>query len=115
MLDNFKKISMVVGLAAMTAASPVLAQDTVTLRFASAFSPMSANNRVSVPAFIKAVEDAGGKVVGICSLVDRSGGQVEFDIPYHALVSLSFPTYADDELPEELAAIPVTKPGSRKA
>ena len=58
MLDNFKKISMVVGLAAMTAASPVLAQDTVTLRFASAFSPMSANNRVSVPAFIKAVEDA---------------------------------------------------------
>ena len=63
---------------------------------------------------IKAVEDAGGKVVGICSLVDRSGGKVEFDIPYHALVSLSFPTYADDEVPAELAAIPVEKPGSRK-
>ena len=63
---------------------------------------------------IKAVEDAGGKVVGICSLVDRSGGKVEFAIPYHALVSLSFPTYADDEVPAELAAIPVEKPGSRK-
>ncbi|GGD68476.1 orotate phosphoribosyltransferase [Croceicoccus mobilis] len=63
---------------------------------------------------IKAVEDAGGKVIGICSLVDRSGGEVEFEIPYHALVSLSFPTYAPDEVPEELAKTPAIKPGSRK-
>jgi TRAP-type C4-dicarboxylate transport system substrate-binding protein len=34
------------------------AQETVTLRFASAFSPMSANNQLSVPAFIAAVEEA---------------------------------------------------------
>ena len=34
------------------------AQETVTLRFASAFSPMSTNNKDSVPAFIDAVEKA---------------------------------------------------------
>ncbi|MEO3388193.1 TRAP transporter substrate-binding protein DctP [Mesorhizobium sp. CAU 1741] len=34
------------------------AQEAVTLRFASAFSPMSANNQISVPAFIAAVEEA---------------------------------------------------------
>lgn len=37
---------------------PGAAQEQVTLRFASAFSPMSANNRISVPAFIEAVEEA---------------------------------------------------------
>jgi orotate phosphoribosyltransferase len=30
------------------------------------------------------------------------------------LVELAIPSYAEDEIPAELAAIPVTKPGSRK-
>ena len=58
MLDNIRKIAGAVGIAAAASGAPALAQDTVTLRFASAFSPMSANNKVSVPAFIKAVEEA---------------------------------------------------------
>lgn len=62
---------------------------------------------------IKAVEEAGGQVVAVASLVDRSGGSVEFDQPFHPLVTISFPTYADDEVPEALAAIPAVKPGSR--
>jgi len=63
---------------------------------------------------MKAVEAAGGEVVGLVSLVDRRGEDVTFDVPYQALVGIAFPTYAEDELPAELAAIPVTKPGSRK-
>jgi TRAP-type C4-dicarboxylate transport system substrate-binding protein len=39
-------------------ATAAQSQDAVTLRFASAFSPMSANNQISVPAFIAAVEEA---------------------------------------------------------
>jgi orotate phosphoribosyltransferase len=35
-------------------------------------------------------------------------------VPFHALVTINFPTYADDELPADLAAIPAVKPGSRK-
>lgn len=61
-----------------------------------------------------AVTEAGGEIVALASLVDRTGDDVTFDVPYYPLVRIAFPTYAEDELPAELAAIPVTKPGSRK-
>jgi orotate phosphoribosyltransferase len=63
---------------------------------------------------IDAVRKAGGKVIAAAALVDRSAGSVEFDVPFFPLVQLSFPTYAEGELPPELAALPVEKPGSRK-
>ena len=63
---------------------------------------------------MKAIEDAGGEVLALVSIVNRSGANIDFDVPYFALTEITFPTYAEDELPEELAAIPVTKPGSRK-
>lgn len=62
---------------------------------------------------IKAIEEAGGEVIAAASLVDRSGGSVDLGVPFYPLVALSFPTYAPDELPPELAAIPAEKPGSR--
>lgn len=45
-------------LSALTLAMPAAAADTATLKFASFVSPMSINNRVSIPAFIEAVEAA---------------------------------------------------------
>ena len=63
---------------------------------------------------IKAVEATGARVIAAAALVDRSGGAVDFGVPFHALIALSFPTYAPDEVPPELAGIPVAKPGSRK-
>ncbi len=63
---------------------------------------------------MKAVAAAGGDVIGLVSVVDRRDDEVTFDVPYHALVQINFPTYAENEMPPELAAIPVTKPGSRK-
>jgi orotate phosphoribosyltransferase len=62
---------------------------------------------------IKAIEEAGGKVIAAASLVDRSAGSVELGVPFFPLVALNFPTYAPDELPPELAASPAIKPGSR--
>ena len=64
---------------------------------------------------IRAVEAAGGEVIAAASLVDRSSGQVDIGVPYVSLVSLNFPTFAADEVPAELAALPITKPGSRAA
>lgn len=61
-----------------------------------------------------AVAAEGGEVLGLCCLVDRSAGQVEFDLPFEALVTINFPTYAEDEIPASLAAVPAEKPGSRK-
>jgi orotate phosphoribosyltransferase len=62
---------------------------------------------------IKAIEAAGGKVVAAAALVDRTAGSVDLGVPFHALVAINFPTYAADEVPPELAAIPAIKPGSR--
>jgi orotate phosphoribosyltransferase len=62
---------------------------------------------------IKAIEAAGGEVIAAAALVDRSGGTVDLGVPFTALIALNFPTYAPDEVPEALAAVPVTKPGSR--
>ncbi len=62
---------------------------------------------------IRAIEEAGGKVVAAAALIDRSGGSVDLGVPFYPLIALNFPTYAPDELPEALAATPAVKPGSR--
>jgi orotate phosphoribosyltransferase len=58
------------------------------------------------------IRKAGGVVAGVAVLVDRSAGQAKFDAPTVSLLELSFPTYPADQVPEELAKLPATKPGS---
>lgn len=62
---------------------------------------------------IKAVEDAGGKVIAAAALIDRSNGTADLGVPFFPLIRLEVPTYSADALPPELAAIPAIKPGSR--
>lgn len=59
------------------------------------------------------VRALGGEIVAEAALVDRSAGTVDLGVPFYPLVALNFPTYAEGEIPAELAAVPVTKPGSR--
>lgn len=63
---------------------------------------------------MNAVRAAGGIVLAEAALVDRSGGTADLGVPFYPLVSLNFPVYEADKLPPELAAIPASKPGSRK-
>ncbi len=63
---------------------------------------------------IAAVGREGGEVIAEVSLVDRSNGAADLGVPFFPLVDINFPTYADDEVPKDLAAIEITKPGSRK-
>jgi len=58
------------------------------------------------------VQNCGGTVAGVAMLVDRSEGKTKFSVPAYPLLQLSFPTYAADKLPPELAALPTEKPGS---
>jgi orotate phosphoribosyltransferase len=62
-----------------------------------------------------AIAEAGGEVVAAAALVDRSGGAADLGVPFFPLIRLNVPSYAEDALPDELAAIPAEKPGSRKA
>lgn len=62
---------------------------------------------------IEAVAREGGEVIAEVSLVDRSLGEADLGVPLFPLIEINFPSYAEDAIPAELAAVPVTKPGSR--
>jgi orotate phosphoribosyltransferase len=61
---------------------------------------------------LEIIRKAGGTPAGVAMLVNRSGGAVDFGVPTAALLALTFPTYPADALPDELKALPATKPGS---
>lgn len=49
---------------------------------------------------------------GVVVLVDRSEGQVTFEVPLISLIQMNFPTYDPEHLPATLVDVPPTKPGS---
>ena len=58
------------------------------------------------------IKAAGGEPAGVAMLVDRSGGAAKFDVPTCSLLELNFPTWPADQVPAEIAKLPVEKPGS---
>jgi orotate phosphoribosyltransferase len=56
---------------------------------------------------------AGARVVGAAAIIDRSGGEQNLDVPFHALASIALPTYQPESCPLCAAGQPVVKPGSR--
>lgn len=66
----------------------------------------------SVRATLDALAEVGAEVVAVALLVDRSGGQVDFGVPVVPLATLEITSWSPEEVPEWLAEIPVTKPGT---
>jgi orotate phosphoribosyltransferase len=64
---------------------------------------------------MKAVAEAGGEIVAAAALVDRSNGLADLGVPFFPLIRIDVPTYEPGAVPPELAALPATKPGSRKS
>ena len=62
---------------------------------------------------IEVAKAAGAQVVGAASIVNRSGGRAEFDVPFASLVDVDLPTYEPDKCPLCAQGLPVVKPGSR--
>jgi orotate phosphoribosyltransferase len=62
---------------------------------------------------IAAINKTGAKVIAGACIFDRSAGEADIGVPLISLASQKFPSYAVDELPAELQAIPAVKPGSR--
>lgn len=59
------------------------------------------------------VLEAGGKVIGAGSLIDRSGGKADLGVPKASLVTLAVENYSPADCPLCKAGIPAMKPGSR--
>jgi orotate phosphoribosyltransferase len=63
---------------------------------------------------IAAVAREGGEVIAECAIIDRSCGSVDLGVPFYPLLAIDFPTHDENDIPEALARVEVTKPGSRK-
>lgn len=69
----------------------------------------------SVREVLDIVRQAGGDVVGVGSIVDRTGGQIDFGVPFHAVISMEVESYEADACPLCAAGMGEPyKPGSRK-
>ena len=62
---------------------------------------------------VQCVEALGGVVVGVGSLIDRSGGAAAFTVRHVALATVSAATYQPDACPLCQAGSVAVKPGSR--
>ena len=67
----------------------------------------------SVKEVIELVANSDATVTGVGVLVDRSGGKVKLHEKQFCVTELEAVSYGDDEIPDDLANIPVIKPGSR--
>lgn len=62
---------------------------------------------------VEVVRHAGGEVVGVAAILDRSNGGARFDVPLRALLARSIETYPPENCPLCREGLPLEKPGSR--
>ncbi|MBI4835067.1 MAG: orotate phosphoribosyltransferase [Planctomycetes bacterium] len=68
----------------------------------------------SAQEVVEVIKENKGKVVGVVSLVDRSGkAESPFNVKFNALLKVNPPIYKPEECPLCKKGIPVAKPGSR--
>ncbi len=69
----------------------------------------------SVKEVIELVRAAGGDIVGVGSVVDRTGGKIDFGVPFKAVYSADVTSWEKDECPLcKAGELELVKPGSRK-
>jgi orotate phosphoribosyltransferase len=71
----------------------------------------------SVLEAARLAQASGGKLAGICSILNRTGKENPFgpEIPFFSLLKTDFPTYAEEICPLCAQGIPIDSPGSRSA
>ena len=67
----------------------------------------------SVRELIEKISEMKADLIGIGILVDRSNGEVKLHNNQYSIIKLYAVSYKESEIPEQLAAIPIQKPGSR--
>jgi len=67
----------------------------------------------SILEVVKCVEDAGGKVVGLTSIIDRTGGDAGLPLPLHSLAKVKVETWKAEDCPLCGDGVELVKPGSR--
>ena len=60
------------------------------------------------------VAEAKAEVVGVCVVVDRSGGKIDFGVPFEAAYETEIQSYEPSQCPLCEQGLELVKPGSRK-
>lgn len=69
----------------------------------------------SIKEVLELIKSYGANVVGIGSIVDRTGGNIEFSVPYKSVISMKVEAFLKDECPLcKEGKLELVKPGSRK-
>ncbi|MDR3021113.1 MAG: hypothetical protein LBU60_00300 [Clostridiales bacterium] len=62
----------------------------------------------NIEPFVNKIKELGIEIVAVASIVDRSGGRVEFDIPFVTLLSMDIKSFAVDDCPLCKQNLPLT-------
>lgn len=68
----------------------------------------------SVREVMDIVAAEGAEVIGVCVVVDRSGGKIEFGVPFEAAYETEIESYEPSQCPLCEQGLELVKPGSRK-
>jgi orotate phosphoribosyltransferase len=68
----------------------------------------------STKEVIDVIKGLGGVVVGVGSVIDRSGKEIDFGVKFKSLAKVDVRTFKEQDCPLCKSGAPVTKPGSRK-
>ncbi len=69
---------------------------------------------LSTKEVIELVKESRAKLVGVGSIVDRSGHKIDFGVKFKSLIKVRIDTYTEDNCPLCKKGIQAIKPGSRK-
>ena len=67
----------------------------------------------SLKEVMNLVENTNANIIGLGILVDRSNGNIKLHNNQYSIIKLNADSYNEDEIPDNLSAIPIQKPGSR--
>ncbi|MCK4337277.1 MAG: orotate phosphoribosyltransferase [Candidatus Aminicenantes bacterium] len=67
----------------------------------------------SVKEVMSLAQERGAEIVAVTSVVDRSGGQAQFGVPYFSLFQMDVTNYDPENCPMCKAGSQAVKPGSR--
>jgi orotate phosphoribosyltransferase len=65
----------------------------------------------SAKKVLELVKKLGAKPIAVASIIDRSGGTVDFGLPFYSLLSLEIETWTQDDCILCKQGLPLVKPG----
>lgn len=67
----------------------------------------------SLREVMSVMNDCGADIVGVGCIVDRTGGEIDFGVPFKSVISMKVECFDTHNCPECQKSLPLIKPGSK--